>query len=272
MSEGPNVVQWARMLRQLVGQPLVAVRLPAKYEEQAEALLGEHLTAVDTHGKHLLIRLSDGRTLHCHGMIEGYWEVGGPGAGSRAKGAICARLCTATHEALFFNGPVAELLTPEQIASHRRLTSLGPDVMSAEFDRGEAWRRVQGAGAEIAEAIVDQKVVAGIGNIYKSEGLFLAGIDPRRPAAEVSREEVERLWDAVVPLMWDEADGPGPWSTLPPELADTGERHWVYGRSGRPCLKCGARIKFIRQGRYRRATFFCLECQAHPMQLPGLEA
>jgi len=262
MSEGPNVVQWARMLQQLVGQPLRAVELPEEHHEQAETLVGQHVTAVDTHGKHLLVRLSDGRTLHCHGMIDGYWHVGAAGAPPpEPEDAVRVRLSTAAHEALFLNGPVAELLSGDELASHRGLSSLGPDVMGPEFDRDEAWRRVRAANVEIAEAIVDQKVVAGIGNIYKAEGLFLAGIHPRRRAPQVSREKIEALWDAVIPLMWEEADGPGPWTTLPPELSDTGERHWAYGRSGRPCLRCGTRIRFIRQGRYRHATFFCPTCQ-----------
>jgi endonuclease-8 len=261
VSEGPNVIQWARSLERLVGEPFEAVMLPRKYESQAETLVGECITAVDTHGKHLLIRLSDGRTLHCHGMLDGYWHVGAAGAAPQPEGTVRIRLRTAEHEALFLNSPVVELLTAEELSSHRRLTALGPDVMSAEFDREEAWRRLRAAGAEIAEAIVDQTVVAGIGNIYKAEGLFLAGIHPERAAAEVSREEVEALWDAVIPLMWREANDPGPWTTLPPELSETGESHWVYGRSGRPCLRCGTRIRFMRQGRYRRATFYCPGCQ-----------
>jgi endonuclease-8 len=188
MSEGPNVVQWARMLRQLVGQPLVAVELSAEHGEQGEGLMGEQVAAVDTHGKHLLVRLSDGRTLHCHGMIDGYWQVGAPGAPEpEGEAAVRVRLCTAAREALFVNGPVAELLSPDELAAHPQLTALGPDVMSGEFDRDEAWRRIQAANAEVAEAIVDQKVVAGIGNIYKAEGLFLAGIHPRRRTTQVSR-------------------------------------------------------------------------------------
>jgi len=260
MSEGPNVVRWARAVRQLAGEPLVAVKLPAKHAGHAESLVGQHVAAVDTHGKHLLIRLSDGRTLHCHGMMQGYWHVGPPGPPPEAEAAVYVRLRTVAREALFLHGPLAELLTPEELARHARLRALGPDVMGPEFDREEAWRRVQAVRCEIAEAIVDQQVVAGIGNIYKAEGLFLAGIDPRRAAAEVARPELEALWEAVIPLMWDEANGAGEWSTLPPELRG-GERHWVYGRSGRACLRCGTRVGFLRQGRHRRATFLCPQCQ-----------
>ncbi len=261
MSEGPNVVQWARALRQLVDEPLEAVTLPPRYEQHEHSLVGCHITAVGTHGKHLLVRLPEGRTLHCHGMIDGYWRVAAAGALQKAEGTIRVYLRTARHEAAFFNSELVELLTPEELAAHPRLTALGPDVMSATFDRDEAWRRLRAARCEIAEAIVDQTVVAGIGNIYKAEALFLAGIDPKRPSAEVLRDEVEALWDAVIPLMWREADGIEPWSTLPPELSETGERHCVYGRSGKPCLRCGSRIRFIRQGRYRRATYYCPHCQ-----------
>lgn len=261
MSEGPNVIQWARALRQLAEEPLIEVKLPAKHAKQSAELVGQHVAAVDTHGKHLLTRLSDGRTLNCHGMIKGHWAVGAPGTQHHSERDVYVRLRTAKYEAVFINGPIAELLTPWELSTHPRLLALGPDVMSPEFDRDEAWRRVQSSRCEISEAIVNQTVVAGMGNIYKAEGLFVARIDPRRAAAEIRREELEALWDGVIPLMWDEANGPGPWTTLPPELRSTGERHWVYGRNGRPCLRCRARVRFIRQGRYRRSTFFCPNCQ-----------
>jgi endonuclease-8 len=116
-------------------------------------------------------------------------------------------------------------------------------------------------GDQIAEAILDEEVVAGIGNVHKSEGLFLAGIDPFRPAAEVSRNETEALWDALIPLMWDEANSYGAWSPLPKRLRETGEEYWVFGRSGRPCLRCEVRIRFARQGADRRMTFYCPKCQ-----------
>ena len=262
MSEGPNVIQWARALRCLVGAPLVAVKLPSGHGGESRTLLGHHLTAVDTHGKHLLARLSDGRTLNCHGMLDGHWRVSPVGASQRPpEKSVCVRLRTAGHEALFVNGRVAELLTAEQLARHPRVAALGPDVMSPQFSYSEVWPRVHALGAEIAEAIVNQNVVAGIGNIYKCEGLFLAGIDPRRPASDVTRDEVDDLWEALIPLMWHEADCVGRWTTLPDDLARTGEQHWVYGRRGRPCFRCGNGVRMVKQGRYRRTTFFCALCQ-----------
>ena len=261
VSEGPNVVRWARAIRQLVGEPLVAVKLPSKHAAQADALVGQHVAAVDTHGKHLLVHLSDGHTLHCHGLMQGYWHVGRPGMLPDGEAAVRVRLRTAEWEALFLHGPVAQLLSGAELAQHAKLQALGPDVMSERFDRAEAGRRVRAAGAEIAEAIVDQNVVAGIGNTYKSEALFVAGIDPRRSAADIAPEELAALWDVVIPLMWDEANCEGEWSTLPAELRGRGERHWVYRRSGRPCLKCGSRIRLVRQGKFNRATYLCTQCQ-----------
>ena len=256
------MVQWARALRALLDEPLTAVKLPARYADQADSLVGRHVAAVDTHGKHLLIRLSDGRTLHCHGMIDGHWQVGRATASRQPKKRDGAALRTAEHSAVFVNGRIAELLTPAELAQHPRLTALGPDVMAADFDRREAQQRVQAFDGEIAEAIVDQKVVAGIGNIYKNEALFAAGIDPRRPVTFVAPEELDALWNIVIPMMWNEADCTGKWTTLPPEMARRGEQHWVYGRSRRRCLKCSNRIQFIRQGRYKRATYICATCQS----------
>jgi len=262
LSEGPNVVLWARAVRQLVDQPLTEVTLPAKHRAETGSLIGGYITAVDTHGKNLFVRFSDGRVLSCHGMMAGYWRVGRIGVLGRPGERVLVRLCTNTQEAAFINGPIAELLTPEQLAAHPRLSALGPDVMSDRFDRDEAWRRLHEFRTEIGESLVEQKVVAGIGNIYKCEILFVAGIDPRRKAAEIPRPDVERIWDTAIPMMWNEVDCGGRWTTLPAGTAErTGEKHWVYGRGRRPCFACSKPVQFCRQGRYKRTTFFCGACQ-----------
>ena len=265
MAEGHLVARWARRLRSLLGQPLSAVELPARCADRAPELVGQHLTQVTTHGKHLLLRLSGGDTIHCHAMMFGSWQTGKPGMSLRKSAhQVRLRLRSRQREAVFFNGPVVELLTPAELAAHERLKALGPDILAAEFDRDEAWRRLQvDPSREIAEAIIDQTVVAGIGNIYKSEGLFLAGIDPRAPVGALSRPTAEQLWDILIPLMRAGVRA-GRIRTRPQPTDGQDPRHWVYQRRGQDCFRCGTKVVRIVQGKMRRATFFCPSCQPEP--------
>lgn len=263
MAEGHSTVRWARELRRLQGQRLERVNAPARSAERAGALAGERVLCIDTHGKHLLIRLSDGHTIHCHAMMYGSWQFGRPGMKLRKPHKqVRLRLLTAEAEAVFFNGPVVEVLTEGEARRHPRLRALGPDVMKEDFDREAAWRRIHSQGSrEIGDAILDQTLVAGVGNIFKAEGLFLAGMDPACSVERISRDELDRLWDVLIPQMLEAASRPGPILTLPRHLRRGRDRNWVYWRSGRPCFRCEARISTLRQGEMRRITFFCPRCQ-----------
>jgi DNA-formamidopyrimidine glycosylase len=269
MAEGHAVVRWKRRLAPLVGEPLRGIKMPKRWGERPQSLVGEHVTGVETHGKHLLLNLSTGETLHCHGAQYGSWQVGERPLGLRKEEKhVRLRLATDAHEAVFFHGPTVELLTPEERAGHERLNSLGPDVMAgtparSAFDRDEAARRVWAEGDRpISPTVLDQRVMAGVGNIYKSEGLFLAGIDPRRPAASVSREELDRFWDAVIPIMWEGTESWGRTKTTPPELRERGHTRWVYQRKGKPCLVCDTPVELVRLPPYDRATYLCPRCQS----------
>lgn len=267
MAEGHAVIRWARALQVLVGEPLTALHLPKRWGERAEGLVGQYLTGIETHGKVLLLHLSGGETLLCHAMQYGSWQIGEAGMELRKEAKyVRLRLVTTRHEAVFYHGPIIELLTPEELALNERLQTLGPDVMAADFDRDEAWARLhlpENIDREIGDLVLDQRIMAGVGNIYKSEGLFLAKINPCRTAREIGRDEIERYWDAVIPLMWQGTESYGPTTTLPAEqqAQHPNEFHWVYRRRGRPCFCCGTAIKRIEQGKLKRATFFCPVCQ-----------
>jgi endonuclease-8 len=263
MAEGHTIVRWAGWLQPLVGERLERVELPQRYTDRAAALAGQYVARIETKGKHLLLHLSGGDTIHCHAMMYGSWQVGKPGMELRKEGRfVRVRLRTAEHEAVFFHGPVAELLTPDELAEHETLKALGPDIMSPDFDRDEAWRRLQEAGhREIGDTVLDQRIIAGIGNVYKAEGLFLAGIHPQRRTDNVSRDEVEGLWDVLVPLMQDGVTNAPPIVTVPQELQEQGELNWVYRRRYKPCFRCEEKVQMVRQGEHERTTYFCPVCQ-----------
>ncbi len=263
MAEGHAVIRWARALDVLRGESLETVELPRRWGERGTTLRGEHITQVRTHGKHLLLDLSNGETLHAHAMQYGSWQVGErPLTLRKAAHYVRLRLVTEKHEAVFYHGPVVELLTAEELAQHGALNALGPDIMAANFDRDEVARRAVAAGDRpIGDVVMDQRVIAGLGNIFKSEGLFLAGIDPRRPAQSVARDELDRTWDALLPLMWRGTERYGKTATTSPEMQADGTLHWVYRRKGRPCLRCSTPIEMVRQGDLDRSTYFCPQCQ-----------
>ncbi len=263
MAEGHSILRWARSLQPLLGQPLVQVDLPRRWADRAANLPGQQLREIQTHGKHLLLHLSEGLALHCHAMMYGSWQFGKRGMNLRKpEKNVRVRLRTADHEAVFFNGPVVELLTAEELRTHKRLTSLGPDVLHPDFDRDQAWERLRDAqDRPIGDAVLDQRIVAGIGNIFKSEGLFLAGLDPRAAVKLIERAEIERLWDRLIPVMLENSRRPGLVVTLHRSLRRGGERYWAYRRTGRPCFRCNSMIEMVRQGELRRTTYFCRSCQ-----------
>ncbi|MGD2154054.1 MAG: hypothetical protein PVG79_12360 [Gemmatimonadales bacterium] len=183
----------------------------------------------------------------------------------KPEAKVRLRLRTSEYEAVFFNGPVVELLTPEELQAHESLSALGPDLLHADFDRDGAWRRLQrNTGRPLGDAMLNQRLVAGVGNIFKSEGLFAAGLDPRVPMRLVDRGRLERLWNVLIPMMEASARRSGPVITPNANPRRDGERFWVYRRTRRPCHRCSALIEVIRQGQHRRTTYYCPSCQRGP--------
>ena len=265
MAEGHLVARWAKRLDALAGEPFAAVELPTQYADRCPHLTGQHLVRTASHGKHLLLHLSTGETLHCHAMMFGSWQFGKPGMALRKPAErVRLRLRTRSHEAVFFSGPVVELLTPEQLATHPRLSLLGPDILAEDFDRDEAWRLLtRFPDRQIGEAVLDQTVVAGIGNIYKSEALFLARIEPRSAVGGLPRAVLDRLWRTVIPLM-RQGVSQGRMRTRLMSREGRDDRFWVYQRRGKPCFRCGSTIERIKQGNPPRSSYLCPQCQGPP--------
>ncbi len=170
----------------------------------------------------------------------------------RSPGRAWLVLRTPSHEVVEFDGPLLELLTESRTRFDRRLAALGPDVLADEFDAERFLRRLRADDPTrpIGEALLDQRTIAGIGNLWKAESCWEAGVSPWRTTGEVSDEEALAVVAAARLRM------------LPSAAHGHQDRdHRVYGHAGRPCPRCGARIRARGQGDDNRRTFWCPRCQ-----------
>lgn len=268
MPEGDTIWRAARTLhRALAGQTLLAARSSVAGVREA-ALVGRTVEAVESRGKNLLVRLDDGGALYTHMRMRGSWHIYRPGERwQRPERQARVVLETAGFVAVCFSAPVVELLSASALRRHPALTRLGPDLLSAGFDPAEARRRLRALGGlSIGEALMAQSALAGIGNVYKSETLFLCGADPFRRLHELSDAELDRIVQKARALMSANLSG-RPRSTRGGGKGsertswETSARTWVYRRRGRPCLRCGTPIRMRRQGADARSTYWCPGCQ-----------
>ena len=263
MPEGDTIWRTARTLRGVLGGRLVSgFRSPLPGVAAAArrlGVVGQTVAVVESNGKHLLIRFSGGATLHTHQGMTGSWHVYRTGTAWR-KPERAARVVVETGEAtaVCFSAPVVELLPPGRNAGHPALQRLGPDLLSPGFDAAEARRRFgERPEVEIGVALLDQTALAGIGNVYKSEVCFLCRVNPFLRLRDLDEAALDRLIETARREMRRNL-GPGMRRT---RSALSRERLWVYGRSGKPCLRCGTLVQRHLQGEQARATFWCPLCQ-----------
>jgi endonuclease-8 len=268
MPEGDTIFRTAEVLRAaLVGRRVTAARAqpgPAlRRVPDLSRLVGSTISSVESRGKHLLIGFDNGRTLRTHLRMTGSWHRYRPGERwRRPMREASAILETAESVAVAFNTPLVELLTDAELRRSRPLGELGPDLLSPSFDLAESLRRLRDrSAAELGEALLDQRAVAGIGNVYKSEVAFLEGLDPWSTIAAFDDEQLEGALRAARRLLLANTRGGARVTT---GSGARGEGLWVYGRSGRPCRRCGTLIRSRRQGELARLTFWCPRCQAPP--------
>ena len=275
MPEGPSIKNMGDMLRAaLDGQRIIAARSrfkKAKAEDWPSHIIGQTVTEVRSYGKNLFIVLSNGYNIYSHMLMWGSWHIYPQGA-AWDKEERLARLVleTADNVAVLFNAPVCDLIPPGGLVTHKT-AQMGPDLLApdADFDAQEVWRRLrlpENAERELGAAIMDQFIVAGIGNILKSEILFQAGIHPLRPAGSLSPAEFETFIGHSRSLIRRSYEqGSFNHAFLPPDLLPA-EVHsnnlgYVYRRRTKPCYVCGTAIEMVRQGDLKRMTWYCPHCQ-----------
>jgi endonuclease-8 len=256
MPEGDTIHYAARRIGPIVEGRVPEIAHPhprLRGERWPDKLAGRAVTSVDAHGKHLFVRFEGDLAIHSHLRMTGSWGTYRPGQRWR-RGAHRAWLVlgTAAGEAVQFDGPVLELLTESRTRFDLQLARLGPDILAAELDEDGFLRRLRedDSTRPIGDALLDQRTIAGIGNLWKCEGCFAAGVDPWRPAGSVSDAEALAVVRAARPRMQQSAsDG----------MQDL--HRTIYGRAGRPCPRCGAPILSRGQGDGNRITYWCASCQ-----------
>ena len=270
MPEGDTLYRTAAGLRpHLVGRIVTAARTAGPGAvPQVSRIVGHEITAVEALGKNLLIRFDNGLELRTHLRMNGSWHRYRPGERWRRPPAR-ARLVLEVPGAVAvcFDAPGVELFEQRAEALHPSLGRLGPDLLAPVFDADEAIRRLRDparAGVTIAEALLDQRAVAGIGNIYKNEVLWIDGVSPFVAVGTLDDGTLARLLATARRRMLANATA----TAGPIRITTTGahtrpdERH-VYGRTGRPCRRCRTLIASARQGsEIPRTTFWCPTCQA----------
>jgi endonuclease-8 len=278
MPEGDTIFRTARTLgRALAGKPITGFRstypLLTRFNDDTP-LAGQTVAAVEPRGKFLLIHFSGGATLVTHLLMNGSWHIYRPGERWQQP-RINMRIVIETRDylAVGFLVPVAEIHTAQSLARHPRIPRPALDVLNPEFDAIAAARRVHAhANEEIADVLLHQEVLAGVGNVFKSEICFVNGVHPFCKVSALTSDQVQALIASAQKLVA---------ANVLEDSGDTivtyGGRHrrtthesdptaslWVYGRNDEPCRRCGEPIRRRIQGPDARVTFWCPQCQPMP--------
>lgn len=278
MPEGDTIFRTARALgRALAAKPVTGFRstfpLLTRFHEDTP-LTGQTVEQVESRGKWVLIHFSGGGTLATHMLMSGSWHIYRPGERWQQP-RVNMRIVVENSDylAIGFRVPVAKMLKPEELARAARIPAPAIDVLSEAFDAKEVSRRLRArVSEEIADVLLHQEVMAGVGNVFKSEICFVTGVNPFCKVAALRTEQVQsliltsqRLVSANV--MEDSSDSIvtyGGRKRRTTHESDPSASLWVYGRKGEPCRRCGARIRMRIQGPDARVTFWCAVCQPMP--------
>jgi len=269
MPEGDTLFRTAAGLRPyLAGRAVTAARASGPGAvPQVHRLVGQTVTTVEAIGKNLIIRFDGGLELRTHLRMNGSWHRYRPGERwRRPPGRARLVLEVEGSVAVCYDAPVVELFETRTEAIHPSLSRLGPDLLRSDLDVAEAHRRLRHssrADVTIAEALLDQQALAGIGNVYKCELLWIERVSPFSPVRDIDGPTLERLILSARRLLVANVTRRGG----PERVTTAGDRAaggplYVYGRRGRPCRRCGTPIETVRQGcDLQRLTYWCPCCQ-----------
>jgi endonuclease-8 len=273
MPEGDSIFRAARTLqRALAGRTVTRFEsvFPRLTRVNDDApIRGRTVERVEARGKHLLIWLSGDLVLRTHMRMNGSWHIYRPGERwMRPHGDMRIVLETDEMHAVAFSVPVAEFETAASLARAPAVRDLGPDLLSDDFRAQDAVERIgERSDLDIADALLDQSALAGIGNVYKSEVLFAGRVNPFRKVGELRREDIERLVAIAGKFLRanvaEASRGMATYSGMRRTTgrSDPGARFWVYGRGGKPCRRCGTPLSRAKQGPHARTTYWCERCQ-----------
>jgi endonuclease VIII len=277
MPEGDTIFRAARTLhRALAGKPVVrfetALAQLSRVDDDAP-IAGRTVERVRSVGKHLLVEFSGDLVLRTHMRMAGSWHVYRPGERwQRPRSAMRVVVETADFQAVAFDVPVAEFRTARELVRDPAVARLGPDVLDPAFEEAEAVARLrERGGLGIGEALLDQRALAGIGNVFKSEACFAERVHPFTSVAALDEATLLRLVRTArrfLEMNVRESSGRGmvTYTGLrrTTRRGDPSARLWVYGRAGKPCRVCGGSIVREVRGLEERSTYFCPRCQQPP--------
>jgi endonuclease-8 len=275
MPEGDTIFRTARALgRALAGKPVTGFRstypLLMRFNDDTP-LVGQVVEKVESRGKWLLIHFSGGGTLATHMLMSGSWHIYRPGERWQQP-RINMRIVVENSEyiAVGFRVPMAKMLKAQELERATRIPPRAIDVLSEEFNAVEAARRLLAhTDEEVGDVLLHQEVMAGVGNVFKSEICFVTGINPFCKVVALDLEKVRALIAAAQRLvaanvLEDSGDAIvtyGGRKRRTTHEADPSASLWVYGRTGEPCRRCGELIRRRIQGPDARVTFWCQRCQ-----------
>lgn len=266
MPEGDTIHRAARTLHAALSGRVIT-RFETVFPQLARVdhdtpLAGRTVERVTAAGKNLLMHFSGDLHLRTHMRMNGSWHVYKPGERWRMRRSdMRIVLETAEWVAVAFNVPVAELHDSRSLERQEDLLKIGPDFIGADFDFDEALRRIRAKpDEEIANVLLNQRVVSGIGNEYKSELLFMTRISPFAKVAALTDEqlmEVLRIARKVMVANVTKRSG----ARITTFSLNPNEKQYVYGRGGKPCRRCRTPVQYAKQGKDARGTYWCPKCQ-----------
>src|SRR3954452_9292195 len=278
MPEGDTIFRTSRTLeRALAGKVVTGFRstyaLLTRFHDDTP-LIGQTIERVEARGKWLLMHFSGGATLVTHMLMNGSWHIYRPGERWQLPpSAMRIVIETGDFVAVGFDVPVAEMHTAQSLEREKRIPPAASDVLGGDFDAGGAVERLQACSdLELGDALLRQKLLAGVGNVFKSEICFLTGLHPFRKVATLTREQAAEVVAMARRLLAANVleDSGGRIVTYRGRRRRTthqsapGESLWVYGRRGLPCRCCGELVRRRLQGVDARATYWCPRCQPMP--------